>query len=79
MGRLLKLSALVGALVLFGFSAFADQHLNSGNTGLSNTTISGGVTSGSTSAGQTPKPAQFEHDNWFWSFFFWLRFGEWEQ
>lgn len=79
MGRLLTLAALVGALVVFGFSAFADQHLTSGNTGLGSTTISGGVTVGSTSGGQTQKPARLDHRIWFFAFFDWFRFSDWEQ
>lgn len=72
--RLVTLCALLGGLFAFGVSAYANESLNSGNTRLGNTTISGYVDT--TVGGQFQPPAQIEHHSWWLTFLHWTRFCE---
>jgi hypothetical protein len=73
--RLATLCVLLGALIVSGVSASADEKpskLTSLQTSLSNTTISGYVDS--TTGEQVQPPAQLEHGGWWRTFLLWFGF-----
>jgi hypothetical protein len=73
--RMFTVCALLGALIVSSWPAFADERPVKGDTGLGGPTISGSVSS--TAGGQLQGPAHGSHADWWHRLIHWL--GVFEQ